>query len=173
MIVKKNAMVEGSEQVFIGIGANLGDARAMIDTALQELARLTSGELVDSGVWRSEPSDLGDEAEEFANAVVRIEYRGEPLDLLNDLLAIEVKHGRSRDHGYHTSRTLDLDIIAFADRQIDSDRLCVPHPHAWQRLFVLLPLQEIDPEFRFVNRTESLDRLIADAPALKIGPWTG
>ena len=160
-----------SESVFIGIGGNIGDPRESIERSLQALGALASGEIVTSSIWRSEAFKLKEEGPDFANAVAAFGCDLEPGDLLSHLQSLEVKFGRPADHADQQSRTLDLDIIAFGQRKLVETSLQIPHPRAFERLFVLLPLQEIDPEFRFVDREESLQQLIDSAPRMKVCLW--
>jgi 2-amino-4-hydroxy-6-hydroxymethyldihydropteridine diphosphokinase len=169
MIRKRNAILRSPEWVIIGIGANLGAPRVMIETALKELSEIAMNEVVCSSIWKSEASGM--DGDDFANAVAKFEFNESPHNLLGKLQSIEAKYGRAPDHGHHTPRTLDLDIIAFGDQQISEVNLCIPHPHAAQRLFVLLPLREVDPNFRFFDQPKSLDELIERAERLRIEKW--
>ena len=162
-------MLKGSEWVFVGIGANLGAPETMIRSVVQEISDIAMGQVFSSSIWRSEASGMV--GNDFANAVVKFEYNGLPQDLLEKLQALEVKHGRASDHKRYTSRTLDLDIIAFGVQRFSDSRLDIPHPRAHERLFVLLPLQEIESGFRFADRPESLDQLIEKADPLRIRFW--
>ncbi|MCZ6501496.1 MAG: 2-amino-4-hydroxy-6-hydroxymethyldihydropteridine diphosphokinase [Gammaproteobacteria bacterium] len=180
------------ESVVIGLGGNIGSPASTISSALQELVSLAMGEVVASSIFRSEAFGMAEDADDFANAVARFECGLEPIVLLRHLQTLEAKYGRPSDDGPHTdrgtdktavcesalykstlyqSRVLDLDIIAFGDRLIIEDDLRIPHPLAFERLFVLLPLQEIDPGFRFVDRKESLQQLIDSAPEMTVVPW--
>ena len=79
---------------------------------------------------------------------------------------IEREMGRDRDAGnQYSSRTIDLDIIDLGGQEFDSLTVNLPHPRAHSRRFVLQPLREVEPEFRFVDRLESLDELIEKAPS--------
>ena len=108
------------------------------------------------------------ESDWFSNAVVRFDTTLPATDLLQALQNIEKQCGRPADHGVSTPRTLDLDIIGFGDQVICTGNLTIPHPRASQRLFVLLPLAEIAPDFRFPGSSASLATLIARAPALDV-----
>ncbi|MCH7742206.1 MAG: 2-amino-4-hydroxy-6-hydroxymethyldihydropteridine diphosphokinase [Proteobacteria bacterium] len=179
------------ESVVIALGGNIGRPAGTILDAFQELGSLAIGEVVTSSIFRSEASGLAEDADDFANAIARFECELEPVVLLTHLQALEAKYGRLSG-GQHVnrgmdkkaicesvlnpsalyeSRTLDLDIIAFGNRTIIEDKLTIPHPRAFERLFVLLPLQEIDPGFRFVDRRESLQQLIDSAPEMIVMPW--
>lgn len=167
------------ESVVIGLGGNLGNPARTISSAFQDLASLASSEIVISNIYRSEPVGLGSEAEDFANAVAQFECELEPIVLLQKLKALESRYGRIRggrrgtsdETVLYESRLLDLDIISFGDRLILDEDLKIPHPRAFERLFVLLPLMEIDPGFRFTGREESLQQLAEAAPRMNVVPW--
>lgn len=81
------------------------------------------------------------------NAAIRVRTALAPRELLDALLAIEIELGRDRsaDAVRWGARTIDLDVLVFADRVIDEPGLSVPHPRIHQRSFVLIPLCEIAP----------------------------
>ncbi len=128
---------------YIGIGANLGDARANVEDALARLARLPDGALLAaSSLYRTAPIDAG--GDDYINAVARIETALPAEALLRALHAIESAHGRERPYR-NAPRTLDLDLLLYGDERIDSATLQVPHPRLGQRAFVLVPLLELAP----------------------------
>ena len=128
----------------IGLGANLGDARATLQAALQALAGLPGCRLLQvSAVYRSAPVDAA--GPDFFNAVAALHTGLEPLPLLDALQAIELQFGRQRPH-VNAPRTLDLDLLLLGDLQLQTPRLTLPHPRLHQRAFVLLPLLEIAPD---------------------------
>lgn len=128
---------------YVGLGANLGDARATLAAALRALAALRgcSG-LRASSVWRTAPVDSS--GPDYLNAVAALQTTLAPLELLAALQAIELRHGRERPY-VNAPRTLDLDLLRYGDARIDSPRLRVPHPRMAARAFVLRPLAEIAP----------------------------
>ncbi len=127
----------------IGLGANLGDARATLQAALAALAALPGCRLLQaSALWRSAPVDAG--GPDFFNAVAALHTTLAPLDLLEALQAIEQRFGRERPYP-NAPRTLDLDLLLLGDLQLHGPRLTVPHPRLHQRAFVLQPLLELDP----------------------------
>jgi len=128
---------------FIGLGANLGDARATVEAALQELAALPGTRLAErSSLFRSAPVDAG--GDDYVNAVARIETTLPAAELLAALMGIEQAHGRERS-GYNAPRTLDLDLLLYGRKKIETATLSVPHPRMTQRAFVLIPLLQIAP----------------------------
>ena len=128
---------------FIGIGANLGDALANVEDAIERLADLPETMLVSiSSNWRTAPIDSA--GDDYINAVACIDTELAPLELLAALQAIELAHGRERPYR-NAPRTLDLDILMYADEQMDTPALQLPHPRMHERAFVLAPLLEIAP----------------------------
>ena len=128
----------------IGLGANLGDARATLQAARDALAALPGCTLVAcSSWWRSAPIDA--RGPDFVNGVVALDTTLAPLALLDALQAIEQQHGRERPYR-NAPRTLDLDLLLYGDESIAEVRLTVPHPRMLQRAFVVRPLLEIAPE---------------------------
>jgi len=128
---------------FIGLGANLGDARATVLAALQRLAALPGTRLsAQSSLFRSAPVDAS--GDDYVNAVARIETTLSAPDLLARLMEIEQAYGRERP-GVNAPRTLDLDLLLYGRERIATASLTVPHPRMTQRAFVLIPLLQIDP----------------------------
>ena len=130
-------------QAFIGIGANLGDAR---DTVLQAVNRLSSiagcQEVVASALFSSAPIDSS--GDDYVNAVAQLQTHLTAQALLEALQAIELAFGRERPYR-NAPRTLDLDVLLYGDAIIDTATLTVPHPRMTERAFVLLPLAQLAP----------------------------
>ncbi len=129
---------------YIGIGSNLGDSLDFVRTAFAELAQLPSTRLVQqSPLYRSKP--LLADGDDYVNAVVLLDSDLPATELLAALQAIELKHGRQRSY-LNAPRTLDLDLLLYADQRIDLPNLQVPHPRMAERAFVLRPLLDISAE---------------------------
>jgi 2-amino-4-hydroxy-6-hydroxymethyldihydropteridine diphosphokinase len=128
---------------YVGIGANLGDARANVDDAVARLGLLPESRLLrTSPYYRSAPIDAS--GDDYVNAVAAIDTRLPAPDLLAALHAIEADHGRERPYR-NAPRTLDLDLLLYGDAVIATDTLSVPHPRMLERAFVLRPLLDIAP----------------------------
>lgn len=128
---------------YIGLGANLGDARAALLAAVRALQGLDGGEaLTVSSLYSSAPIDSS--GPDYLNAVACLPTRLSAPDLLAALQQIENAAGRERPYR-NAPRTLDLDVLLYGDASIDSPSLTVPHPRMYQRAFVLLPLAELAP----------------------------
>jgi 2-amino-4-hydroxy-6-hydroxymethyldihydropteridine diphosphokinase len=128
---------------YVGIGANLGDARANVDDAVARLGLLPDSRLLrTSPYYRSAPIDSS--GDDYVNAVASIDTRLSAEALLAALHAIEAEHGRERPYR-NAPRTLDLDLLLYGDAIIATDTLTVPHPRMLERAFVLRPLLDIAP----------------------------
>ncbi len=138
------AKVASKLSVFIGIGANLGDAKTSVLRAVQSIAALPHTALVaQSSLYRTAP--LESSGADYVNAVVQIATSLTAARLLAHLQQIENQAGRQRPYR-NAPRTLDLDILLFGDAAIDTPDLAVPHPRMNERAFVLVPLAEIAPQ---------------------------
>lgn len=132
-----------AEAVYVGLGANLGDARATLAAAVACLDELPATRVRRvSSHYRSAPVDA--DGPDYVNAVVELETSLSPRALLQALQALESAHGRQRPYR-HAPRTLDLDLLLYGQRVIESASLVLPHPRMHERAFVLRPLLEIAP----------------------------
>jgi 2-amino-4-hydroxy-6-hydroxymethyldihydropteridine diphosphokinase len=135
---------------WIGLGANLGDARATLDAAFDALAVLPGCRLaVRSQLYRSAPVDAS--GPDFVNAIAGLDTTLPALQLLAQLQAIEQRHGRVRSTR-NAPRTLDLDLLLYGDAVVDVPGLTLPHPRAHERAFVLRPLADVAPRLVIPGR---------------------
>jgi 2-amino-4-hydroxy-6-hydroxymethyldihydropteridine diphosphokinase len=137
-------------RAYIGFGSNLGNGRELVLSAWSRLAipeKVVLHKL--SSFYITEAVGLVSQSL-FTNAVGEVETDLQPLELLHLLLELEKEHGRRRDvdaAGYQ-DRTLDLDLLYFGATLYSTPELTLPHPRIADRLFVLVPLAEIAPEFQ-------------------------
>ena len=137
--------MSGKVRAAIALGSNLEDPEAQVRRGFEELGALPGTRVLRrSSLIRTKPVGYADQPD-FVNACALIETSLEPRALLEQLLAIEERHGRVRNIP-NGPRTLDLDIILYADRVIDEPGLKVPHPRAKERDFVMRPLLEVWPD---------------------------
>jgi 2-amino-4-hydroxy-6-hydroxymethyldihydropteridine diphosphokinase len=132
--------------VCIALGSNLGDRRDTLEAAVASLAD-TPGVSVQkvSSFHETEPVGGPPGQGLFLNATAVLETTLDPFGLLHVLREIEEHFGRTRTVHWG-ERTLDLDLLLFDDRIIDTPELTIPHPLLAERLFVLEPLAEVAPD---------------------------
>jgi 2-amino-4-hydroxy-6-hydroxymethyldihydropteridine diphosphokinase len=135
-------------RAYIGIGSNVGDRHAHLDLAKRELGALPRTTLIKfSEVYETPP--VGPvEMGAFLNAAAALETELDPHDLRRRLAEIEAKAGRTplAQRQKWGPRTLDLDLLLYDDRVIDTPELKVPHPLMHERWFVLKPLTDVGAE---------------------------
>jgi 2-amino-4-hydroxy-6-hydroxymethyldihydropteridine diphosphokinase len=129
---------------YVGLGANLDEPARQVERALHELGGIAQTRLVKaSSLYRSAPLGYAGQPP-FVNAVAQLETDLSAAGLLDELQAIEARHGRRRSFA-NAPRTLDLDLLLFGESSLETPRLRVPHPRMHERAFVLKPLLEIAP----------------------------
>ena len=130
--------------VLISLGSNLGDSRQLLQAAVVGIAQLGQVQ-TQSALYRTKP--VGFTAQpDFLNAALQLDTQLASLELLHRLQALELAAGRQR-LVHWGPRTLDLDMIAYGNVVQNSPELSLPHPRACERAFVLVPLNEIAPNF--------------------------
>lgn len=131
----------------IGMGANLGDPIQQIVDARDSLLALessVSGRC--SSLYLSSPVGYSDQPN-FVNCVFELQTNAPAQTLLQALQTIETALGRRRMlSNQNAPRVIDLDLLLYGDQSIDTEQLIVPHPRLHERLFVLAPLCELQPE---------------------------
>ena len=133
-------------RAYVGLGANLGDREATVRAALEQLTAEPDVEVVGVSAFRdTAPVGLADQPR-FVNAAAAVETTLSARELLDRLLAIERRLGRTREGPRFGPRTIDLDLLLFGDEQIDEPGLEVPHPRLHERLFALEPLADLDAD---------------------------
>ncbi|VAW50188.1 2-amino-4-hydroxy-6-hydroxymethyldihydropteridinepyrophosphokinase [hydrothermal vent metagenome] len=131
--------------VYIGLGSNIKQPKLQIKNAMEALQKLPDTTVVaDSGYFESKPMGPKDQPD-YVNAVVKIETIINAIDLLEQCQLIETQQGRVKLHRWG-ERTIDLDILLYANEKIQTDMLTVPHPGISQRDFVYMPLLKINPD---------------------------
>ncbi|MDF2154189.1 2-amino-4-hydroxy-6-hydroxymethyldihydropteridine diphosphokinase [Vibrio sp. CAU 1672] len=139
---------------YIAVGSNLANPVQQAIQAIATLKSLPECEFVAaSSLYSSTPMGPQNQPD-YINAVVAIQTRLTPLELLDCTQAIEQEQGRVRKEERWGPRTLDLDIILYGNEVIDSERLTIPHYGMREREFVLYPLAEIAPSLQLPDGTE-------------------
>jgi len=167
-----------SVNVYIGLGANVGDPVAQLRRAVEELLRrgLVGEPLRKSSLYRTPPWGTVPDQPWFINAVVCGGTSLAPLDLLAGLKAIERHLGRVGETVRWGPRPVDLDILLYGRAIVNTPELTIPHPRIAERAFVLVPLLEIAPDLADpasgIPYARWADRLAADVRAIEKIPET-
>ena len=129
--------------IFIALGSNLDSPKKQVKDGIFYISKINGVTLLKkSYLYETSPVGFLDQPN-FINAVIKIESDLNPQKLLDKLLNIENFAGRIRINK-NGPRTLDLDILLFDDLFLNENNLVIPHPRMHERLFVLLPLKDID-----------------------------
>jgi len=129
--------------IYLSMGANLGEPKAQIERGIIELNEQDVVVTGRSSWYETEPVGVADQPW-FTNLVLRAETSRSPQDLLKVCKSIETHVGRQPSVRFGP-RHLDIDILLYGDRIVDTEDLTIPHPRMRERRFVLVPLLEIAP----------------------------
>lgn len=152
-------------RAYVALGSNLGNPVQTLEDAIDAMAALRGSLLkAISSLYRTAPVGLKHQPD-FINAVVAIDTRLSPHDLLAELFALEARFGRVREPGSvrNAPRTLDLDLLLHGETVQDNPELTLPHPRMHERAFVLAPLAEIASNLVIPGRGPVADLLAACA----------
>jgi 2-amino-4-hydroxy-6-hydroxymethyldihydropteridine diphosphokinase len=153
------------EVVYLSLGSNVGDRDRNLREAIRALAEVGRVKAV-SSFYETEPVEVVDQAW-FLNCAVAMESLVSPERMMAELLRLERKMGRERIHR-KGPRTIDIDILMFGERRVDSPELTIPHPAMHGRRFVLAPLAEIAPEARHPVMNRTVRELLAELPERQV-----
>ena len=130
--------------VFLGLGSNIGNKEDHINKALTFISELYTVKKI-SHLYLTEP--VGNIKQDwFLNCVVEIQTDIDPKKLLSSFKSIERKLGRTKTEK-NGPRTIDIDILFYGDHIVKTKNLVIPHPLIQERLFVLQPMMDINPDF--------------------------
>ena len=130
--------------LFLATGSNLGDRQHNLHSALQAIRRIAEVEQV-SSIYETEPWGYTDQPA-FLNQVLAVTTLLSPFEVLNSIKSMEGEIGRTPTFRYGP-RVIDIDILLYDDLIMDEDRLTLPHPRMTERAFVMVPLDEIAPQY--------------------------
>jgi len=159
---------------YIGIGSNMGDRQAYCEEAVRLISRFPKTSLIKvSSLYETAPLEMVAQ-EWFINLVASVRTTLSPEELLQACQEVEQFLGRKRSVHFGP-RTIDLDVLFYADRIIHEADLTIPHPRAHERRFVLEPLAEIAPEFEHPEFKKTVSQLLEKVRPLqevrRLGPF--
>jgi 2-amino-4-hydroxy-6-hydroxymethyldihydropteridine diphosphokinase len=132
-------------KVYFGIGSNLGDREENLRIAVERIGENIAFILKSSSVYETEPWGFQTD-EQFLNMAVEADTQLNPTDLLEAVMKLESRMGRTRSEESYSSRIIDIDILFYEDVIVNQINLKIPHPLMQERKFVLVPLSEIAPD---------------------------
>jgi 2-amino-4-hydroxy-6-hydroxymethyldihydropteridine diphosphokinase len=158
---------------YLGLGSNVGDRRAHLQAAVEDLWAHDIEVLASSSVYETEPVGEVLDQRDFYNACVQIETDLEPDALLDACKAVEHALGREPGGVRHGPRPIDVDVLLLEEVEHESDRLRLPHREVLTRRFVLVPLLELDPDLEIPGdgrAADALERLGPGQDVRRAGP---
>ncbi len=150
-------MIDRPARCAIALGSNLGDPLQTLNATIEILAHHPQLQLMGRSSWYLTAA-VGPPQPDYLNGCAILETELSPHELLTLLLGIEDRFGRVRTERWG-ARTLDLDLLLYDDRQLNTERLELPHPRMTQRAFVLVPLAEIAPDWIDPVSSRSIEQL--------------
>ena len=135
--------------VVLSIGANLGNAETLVHQTMDQIGGILKASKA-SRIYQTSPVGVEDQPD-FFNAVIVGEWGGTADELLERTSKLEEAAGRERELRWG-ARTLDVDIITFGDQVSHDPKLTLPHPRAHERLFVLIPWIELQPDAHLIGQ---------------------
>ena len=133
-------------KAFLGIGTNLGDREKNLRDSIVKIEKHIGWVVKSSSVYETAPWGV-DAENDFLNMVTEIETCHSPDEIMKQILMIESMLGRERNQDRYSSRVIDIDILFFDDLVLNEKGLKIPHRLIHERKFVLVPFNEIAPDF--------------------------
>lgn len=144
------------KQAFLSLGSNLGNKLENLNNAIKYIDNLIDTTVISvSNFYETEPFGVSEKQDNYINCCLKIETKLSPEMLMGACLGIESALGRKRNHKF-CSRTIDIDILIYENEDINKENLTIPHPHMFERAFVLVPLCDINKELFEKNRKLNL-----------------
>ncbi len=152
--------------VGLSLGSNLGDRCAHLQQARDRFRLLSDDHTVlCSPIYETRPVDCPVHSPAFLNAVIQIQYRDAPRQLLDAIREHERRQGRERTDIRNAPRVIDIDILYFGDLVLTEPDLIIPHPRLTTRAFVLLPLADLGPHLIIAGTGRTVRQHLAQLPS--------
>ena len=158
--------VNPSQPILLAIGSNVGDRVEECEQALHFIASQASdpAQIRTSSLWETDP--VGPSETPYLNGVIKATTERTPLEWLSAIKQYEASRGRDLNAPRWSAREIDIDILMLGQEPLDHPELHLPHKEMTQRLFVLLPLQEVEPDWTDPVHVQGIDHWIRQAPSL-------
>jgi 2-amino-4-hydroxy-6-hydroxymethyldihydropteridine diphosphokinase len=150
---------------YLGLGSNVGERRAHLQTAVDALPRVDVQVLASASVYDTDPVGEILDQPSFLNTCLRVRTDLEPLALLDAVKGLEHELGRAAGGPRHGPRAIDIDILLLGELELHEERMTLPHPQVLTRRFVLIPALELDFELCVPGGRALADALAALPPA--------
>lgn len=150
---------------FLALGSNLGDRIAHLRGARHALHSHAELCIIRaSAIYETEPVGGPEEQPPYLNAVLEVQTSLKASQLLEFALTVEQQFGRCRKVRWD-ARSLDIDLLFYADRIFQKQELTIPHPRLHQRAFVLIPLMDVAPDFIHPLRQKTVREMLTQLPS--------
>ncbi len=148
--------------IFLLLGTNLGDRKQNLRNAKKAIDKeigqiISSSKIYETEAWGEE------EQPKYLNQVIEIKTKKSPFDILHKTLEIETQLGRKRFQKWE-SRIIDIDILFYHDEFIHTPELTIPHPQIKNRLFTLIPLNDLVGDLHFPGENETVSAVLKKCP---------
>lgn len=154
------------QSILLAIGSNVGNRVEECEQALHFIASQASDpvKIHTSSLWETDP--VGPSETPYLNGVIKATTNHSPLEWLGAIKQYEASRGRDLHAPRWSAREIDIDILMVGHEPLDYPELHLPHKEMAQRLFVLLPLQEVEPGWTDPVHGQGIDHWIRQAPSL-------
>ena len=150
--------------VFLGLGSNMGDRYKNLNLGCELISAFSENSLKNTSSIYETPPLYNTQQSPFLNMVIEISTEFSPHELMAEMKGVESTLGRDIENGHNLPRTLDIDILAYGNVEINDGKLTIPHSRIFERKFVLQPWSEIAEDFILVGMNESIKSLLQNTP---------
>ena len=145
---------------FLSLGSNMGNKLENISNAIRFIELSPENFFLSKSEIYESRAMYNTNLENFYNAVIKIKTDLPPMELLVFVKDIEKQMGRLKTTERYSERPIDIDILSYGDKIIDSKELTIPHPHIKERKFVLKPWSDIDSNYILARSNKKISDLL-------------